>query len=132
MTKYDELISLLKRAVTPDDVVAGVLSQLRCSRLPKDPLRMHGAICKLREEYPDLLGEFFFFQGNLYPYSELLSRVLFRLEASGVLTSINDEYLVTDGVKEELRRRIMPRLEDQEKIASLAQRLEVVIQEMMD
>ncbi|MEM3486357.1 MAG: hypothetical protein QXI12_12140 [Candidatus Methanomethyliaceae archaeon] len=131
MARYDELVKSLRQAVTPDDVVAAMISQLRRSEFPADPLKIHGAIYRLREEFPDLLGEFLFFKGNLYPFSELLERVLFRLKASLTLSTISpsfDKYLITDEVKKELRQRVLSRFpkETQEEIKLLAHRFEML------
>jgi len=92
MTRYQELVRELRKAVAPDDVIGAMICQMKNKDLPTDPKTIHGAIKKLKEHYPDLLKDFVFFKGNNYPFSELLERVLFRLESSLLLSTLNPSY----------------------------------------
>ncbi len=132
MSRYEQLVQELRQTITPDDVVGAMLSQVTLPELPTDSLKIHGAIQRLRNEFPDLLSDFVFFQGNLYPFSDLLERVLFRLESSSILGTVNPAYEIynlTKETKEELARRVFSRFsaDQQARLKELAGRFEAEV-----
>lgn len=92
MSRYEDLISELKQVVAPDDIIGAMICEMNSKELPTDPKDIHGAIMQLKDQYPDLLRDFVFFKGNNYPFSDLLERVLFRLESSLLLSTLNPSY----------------------------------------
>ncbi|MEW5932866.1 MAG: hypothetical protein AB1816_04720 [Bacillota bacterium] len=99
--------------VKPDELVMWMLAHSGQGSIRSDPNIVHRAIRDLKEEFPDLLSEFDFFPGRLFPFSQLLARVLFRAELSGLLGTLNpffDEQPiqpeVAARVREFLNRRI--------------------------
>lgn len=93
MSKLEELKNLVQTTVTPDDVVKAILSQVKIERITKDPERIHGAIYALKQKYNEVFKDFDFDKSGLSPFSDLLDRILFRLETTRVLGTLNPAYL---------------------------------------
>lgn len=134
MERYEELANKLRNAITPDDIIGAMLCELKDKEgLPIDPGKIHGAVQKLKERFPDLLEEFVFFKGDAYPFSNLLERVLFRLESSHILSTLNPYYEKYGRINcdDELRERFRVRFGDQyERIKEMAAEFEKIIKDM--
>lgn len=94
MSEIDILRQFHEKKIYPDDVIMAILSKLRAISIPKDPAIIHDAIFRLRQkdEFYELLSEFQFDNSGLVPFSEMLDRVLFRLETSSILGTLNPKY----------------------------------------
>lgn len=46
----------------------------------------------MKESYPDFFSDFVFSRGDIYPYSKELERILFRLQQSNILGTINPSF----------------------------------------
>lgn len=79
----------IKSYRSSSDIIAYIFSLLDSENLPADDKRMHTAMFKLKQEYPDFLKDFIFSRGDVYPFSKELERVLFGFQQSGVLGTIN-------------------------------------------
>lgn len=106
-TALEELKLFVDRAIVPDDVIMGILSGLSDNSISKDPGVFHQAIYDLKKksDYSELLKEFNFDTSGLTPYSDLLDRVLFRLETANILGTLNPRYAMYELQKEQLKQR---------------------------
>jgi len=115
----------IKSYTSSDDVIASMICFLDDEEIIADPRTIHISIEKLKGDYPDLLDDFIFSRGDIYPFSRLLERVLFRLQNSGVIQMINpnfDKYRIPQKSKESVKRIILIKFseEDQEKLEEMS------------
>ncbi|MCL6589947.1 MAG: hypothetical protein K6U80_08345 [Firmicutes bacterium] len=135
MSRYEELIGALKKVVAPDDVIGAMICEIKNKELPTDPKYIHGAIMQLKTQYPDLLKDFVFFEGNSFPFSDLLERVLFRLESSLILSTLNPSYEKYNTVNcnpqivETFRSKFSE--EDYQRIKEMAKQFEALVNEQL-
>ncbi|WP_353928704.1 hypothetical protein [Desulfofundulus kuznetsovii] len=94
MSKIETLKRMRKEYKAPDDVFEALLSQVEGQYIPKDPAIIHDAIYRLAQEqgFRELLKDFHFDTSGISPFSDLLDRVLFRLEISGILGTIEPKF----------------------------------------
>ncbi len=120
---------------TADDIIEGVLLLTERRDFPGDLSNFHSMFYEIKNKFPSLLEEFVFSTNDLYPYSKLLERVLFRLFGSEVIeincipnpgqTKFFVSRLITDEMKDDLRKEFEQKgiLEDTEKAATLLRSL---------
>ena len=90
-------------------IVAGVLAFMEHETFSGSLKDIHTTFSQLKEENPELFGEFVFSTGQNFPYSKLLERVLSELmhsdviEASGKVNPGQMTYLVPENRKMESR-----------------------------
>ena len=116
--KKKELLKRLIHTKTPDDKVAAMFSFLKKNEIPLDVENIHRAFCKLKEKYPEILEEFVFSRNDIYPFSPLLERTLFRLQNSGLISTVNPDFkrcIISDESKAYIRKSILPIFQDEEK-----------------
>ncbi|WP_206808409.1 hypothetical protein [Paradesulfitobacterium ferrireducens] len=94
MSAIEMLRQYHEKTIYPDDVIMAILCKLKSTSIPKDPAIIHGTIFRLKQkdEFHELLNDFQFDNSGLVPFSELLDRVLFRLETSSILGTLNPKY----------------------------------------
>jgi hypothetical protein len=119
-----EMIEELKNSVAPDDVVAGILASLTVEEIPLDVKRIHTAVYKLKQKYPEMLKPFVFTEKDYYPYSVLLERVLFRLQNADLINTINPDFkvcIISNSSKNHIKKYIVPlfKEEDREKLIQM-------------
>lgn len=117
---------------TADDVIAGMFSFLRTERIPLDVKRIHSAMYRISKEFPGMLEEFIFSRNDVYPFSRLLETVLFRLQNSSLISTINPDFkvcIVPAEAKEFVRKNILPSFNDKEQrdLKKMAQRFELLV-----
>jgi hypothetical protein len=108
----EQLKETLVRTVTADDLIKALLCEVGAETISKDPERIHEAFYMLRQDYPKLLSDFHFDTSGLSAFSDLLDRVLFRLETSSVLGTVNPRFSVYElraSMKDELKRTVLPK-----------------------
>jgi hypothetical protein len=113
-----ELLQGLIRTKTPDDKVAAMFSFLKKNEIPLDTERIHRAFYRLKEKYPDILEEFVFSRNDVYPFSALLERTLFRLQNSGLISTVNPDFkrcIISDESKTYIQEHTLPIFQDEEK-----------------
>ncbi|PKM80491.1 MAG: hypothetical protein CVU89_13135 [Firmicutes bacterium HGW-Firmicutes-14] len=115
MSKLEELKKFIDETVTPDDLIIAILSNIKHDYIPKDPGIIHRAIFELKqkEEFNELLDEFSFDTSGILPFSDLLDTVLFRLETSCILGTLNpryEKYELSKEKKEQLFKRTSEKL----------------------
>ena len=116
--KREELIKQLKTVVTPDDVVASVFSFLTVDEIPLDVKKIHSAFFELKREYPDMFRRFVFSRKDYYPHSALLERVLFRLQNSDLINTINPDFkicIIPKKSKTHIKQNIVPLFEEEDR-----------------
>lgn len=125
------MINLKERKCTADDVIEGVLLLSERQKFPGDLSDFHSMFNEIRTKFPSLLEEFIFSINDVYPYSKLLERVLFRLfgseiiEIESVLNPGQTKFLVSSLVTEEMKNNLRKEfkqksiLEEIEKAAKL-------------
>ena len=97
MKTLEEIKAIIDKSHTRDDRILGFIFQLmqkRAERINKDPKFIHKFFYNLKSNdlYKNFLKDFNFDIFGLFPYSEELDKVLFRLEASGLLRTANPTY----------------------------------------
>jgi hypothetical protein len=110
---------------TSDDKVAAMLSFLEKKEIPLDTERLYRSFYKLKEKYPEFLKEFVFSRNDVYPFSSLLWRILFRLQNAGVISTVNPDFkrcIISDESKAYIRKNILPifELAEQKKLEEMA------------
>jgi len=90
--KRYEISESIKSYRALDDIIAYLFASVGSEILPTDENKIHTAISKLKESYPDFFSEFVFSRGDIYPYSKELERILFRLQQSNILGTINPSF----------------------------------------
>lgn len=100
-----------------DDVIMAILGGISEPVIPSDPSAMHGALHRLQSDpqFQVLLAEFVFDESALTPFSDLLDRVMFRLEAS-ILKVFNPDYAAYDlNTNRELLLAALDKFSDEER-----------------
>lgn len=95
MSIVEELKNELDSKKYPDDKIKFIFAKMNKESIPKDPNKIHQAFYELiqdDERYRELLDEFIFDTSGISPYSELLDRILYRLEISRYLGTDNPDY----------------------------------------
>jgi len=118
MSKQEVLKRRLER-ITPDDVITALFFSINGEKVTKDPEKIHTAIYKLKEEdgFKDFLSDIIFDVSGISPYSELLDRILFRLETSEILGSLNPKYEKYDlEDKEKIKQKVYKKFSKQEEL----------------
>lgn len=94
MNSIQELKERYLSYISSDTVIAAILFKLNNTKLPKDPGVIHEVIYKLKmnKKYKDLLEDFYFDDSGLTPFSKELDEILFRMELSGILKTLNPHY----------------------------------------
>jgi len=108
--RREELIKQLKNVVTPDDIVASIFSFLTVDQIPLDVKKIHSAFYQLKQEWPKMFNQFVFSRKGYYPYSNLLERVLFRLQNSDLINTINPDFkrcIVSKESKSHIKKNIL-------------------------
>lgn len=90
--KREEISRRIKSYRSPDAVIAYLFALLESDVLPTNDKIIHTAIFELKKEYPDFFRDFVFSRGDIYPFSKELERVLFRLQQSRILGTINPTF----------------------------------------
>ena len=106
-------MDLKERKCMADEVIKGVLLLSEKREFPGNLSDFHSMFNEIKSKVPGLLEEFVFSTSDLYPYSKLLERVLFRLFASEIIeircvpnpgqTKFFVSSLVTDKMKDDLK-----------------------------
>ena len=92
MRSINDLKKYIRESKTPDDIVGAIIYISNESLIPKSNSFLHGAFQIMKEHEPSLFSEFWFDESGIAPYSDQLDEVLFRLEASAILSTLNPTY----------------------------------------
>ena len=75
-----------------DDLVMAIFFKSSQEKIPKSHAFLQRAFFSLKQEFPGLFTEFIFDESGVTPFSEELDSVLFRLEASAILSTLNPTF----------------------------------------
>ncbi|MEW6276296.1 MAG: hypothetical protein AB1556_14455 [Bacillota bacterium] len=132
MSKLADLIREIEQTVTPDDVIKVLFSSVKSGRITKDPEKIHKAIYVLKQRYPRLFEQFDFDESGLTPFSDLLDRVLFRMETSTLLGTINPKfshYELSDSIKQDLKNSLEKFSdEDKQHLITISEQFEQLVE----
>jgi hypothetical protein len=122
----------IQRCITPDDIFAAMISFLKVEDFPLDSQKIHTAVYRVKEKFPELLAEFSFSANDVYPYSKLLEKIIFRLMASDLISYIAPDMrvgIITNESKQYIKKHILPLFDqkDQEKLAQMGRLFEEFI-----
>ena len=92
MRSLDDLCMEVQNETTMDDIVEAIIYKSKQTRIPKSHAFLQRAFYRLKKETPELLSDFIFDESGVTPFSDELDSVLFRLEASTVLSTLNPSY----------------------------------------
>lgn len=121
----------INRKLTADKIIRGILLLSQREDFPGELSDFHSMFNEIKNKVPTLLEEFIFSINDLYPYSKLLERVLFRLFNSEIIeikcipnpgvTKFFVSKLVTDRMREDQKKEFkkIGILEKIEKAATL-------------
>lgn len=119
----------IKSYIGPDDVIASLLCFLEKEEITGNPRILHSSINRLKDEYPELLKDFTFTRGDIYPFSRDLEMVFFRLQNSGIMKMMNpdfDVYRTTHKSKNGIKKVILSKFpkEKQDKLKEMSVKFE--------
>ena len=122
----------IKKYRSSDSLIAYLFALQKNEWLPTEDKKIHTALFKLQKEYPDLFGEFIFSRGDLYPFSKELEEILFRLQQSGVLGTINpgfEKYILPNKSKKVILESLSEKLskEEKEKLEQMTNKFESLL-----
>lgn len=93
---------------TSSDVIRAIFAELSdiTSKITRDIIDIQEAFYALSKEHGDLLGDFRFNVSGIHPRSEELERVIYRLECSHALGTLNPSYSYYQIDKNKLNRSL--------------------------
>jgi hypothetical protein len=77
---------------TKDDLIEAIIFRSGKNILPKSQDILQKSFCNLKKKEPELFSTFIFDESGIAPFSDELDSVLFRLEASTILSTLNPTY----------------------------------------
>ena len=101
MKSIAELRSEIQSDITKDDLVEAIIFKSGQTRLPKSQAFLQLIFHQLQKDDPVLFSDFIFDESGITPFSDELDSVLFRLEASNVLHTLNPgykSYIIEDSI----------------------------------
>ena len=102
MKSLAELNAEVQTEQTLDGLVEAIIFKSGQNRLTKSQARLQQVFYMLQKEFPILFSDLIFDESGISPFSDELDAVLFRLEASNVLHTLNPgyrSYLIEDSIK---------------------------------
>lgn len=100
-----------------EDVVAFILASLKEQYITTNESKIHGAIFKLKQKYPNFFKDLIFSGTEDHPFSKDLERILFRFYQSNVISTLNpnfEVYLIDDSKKERIKTHLKSRFSPKE------------------
>ena len=117
-----ELAKEVEESILKDDLVKAIIFKSEQKKIPKYKACLQQAFFSLKKKFPDLFAEFIFDESGITPFSDELESVLFRLEASDALHTLNPtykDYIITNSL-ESFERSYNKFSSDREEIDSCA------------
>lgn len=117
MSRIECLKKQFEETLTPDELIMAIFSKVEEKNIKKDPAMIHQAIFELKkrdENLNKLLEDFIFDKSGITPFSELLDRVLFRLETSCIFGTMNPRYAVYE-IKKDLLNETYEKMKPEKK-----------------
>jgi hypothetical protein len=128
----NNIIKKIQHRITPDDVIAALFSFIDRKEIPLDVQKIHVALYKIKKQHPEMLEQFSFSEKDVYPFSRLLERVLFRLQNSNLISTVNPDFkvcIIPDISKQYVQKHILPLFNegDQKKLEQMGKLFEQLI-----
>jgi hypothetical protein len=122
----------IQQFIAPDDIIAVMFSFFEKDKIPLDVEKIHSTICIIKKKYPRMLKEFLFSENDVYPFSRLLEKVLFRLQNSGLIRPIAPDFktaILDETSKKYIRNNILPlfKREEQKELAEMGKLFEQLL-----
>jgi hypothetical protein len=122
-----ELRDEIRRKITTDNIVEAIIFKVYKTLediIPKSQAFLQTVFCKLKKKCPDLFHNFIFDESGISPFSDELDSVLFRLETSAILHTLNPSYknyTITNSLKllEDSYKKLESRKEEIDKCAKI-------------
>ena len=92
MQSIDELRKKIMEKVTLDNIVEAVIYKAQKEKIPKAEAFLQKVFFRLKTVSPGLFSNFIFDESGITPFSSELDSVLFRLETSTILSTLNPTY----------------------------------------
>ena len=92
MKSIKELSMEVQNEITMDDVVEAIIYKSKQKKIPKSQAFLQQAFYRLQKVEPELFSDFIFDESGINPFSDELDSILFRLEASTILSTLNPSY----------------------------------------
>ena len=92
MKSIDELCTEIQEENTMDDIVKAIIYKSEQKMIPKSQAFLQQAFYDLKNEASEMFSDFIFDESGVTPFSDELDSVVFRLEASSVLSTLNPTY----------------------------------------
>lgn len=92
MMSIKDLQDKIKKQTTSDDLISAVIFRANKVRIPKSQAFLQQAFLTIKNKFPKHFSDFIFDESGLTPFSDKLDSILFRLEASAILSTLNPTY----------------------------------------
>jgi len=92
MRSLTDLAKEVRETPTTDDIVKAIIYKADEKTIPKSHAFLQQTFYQLKRLEPDLLSEFIFDESGVTPFSDELDSILFRLEASTILSTPNPTF----------------------------------------
>jgi len=99
MKSIAELKKELQEKITPDNIVEAIiykanetLKKTEYNTMPKHGAFLQTVFYNMKKEMPDLFSGFIFDESGINPFSDELDSILFCLETSTILPTLNPSY----------------------------------------
>ena len=124
MRNLADLCDEVRTGSTIDDVIEAIIYKSGQTRIPKSQAYLQLAFFLMQREEPELLSDFIFNESGITPFSDELDSILFRLEASSVLHTLNpgyESYVIDDSIEllKESYDKLSSRVQEIDRCASL-------------
>lgn len=115
MDDKEVLKERIRQCVAPDDKIAVLFLQIKGEKFLLDIQKIHSAVKQLKGRFP-LFDEFVFTRNDVYPYSPLLEKVIFRLIQCDLIQYLSDMKtgIISAESKKWIRENVFPLFERKE------------------
>lgn len=92
MRSIEELKKQIVQNATLDNLVEAIIYKSKQKKIPKSQAFIQLAFYNLKKRFPELFDDLIFDESGITPFSSELDSVLFRMEASAILSTLNPTY----------------------------------------
>lgn len=92
MRSIEELKKYVAQNTTLDNLIEAIIYKSKQEKIPKSQAFIQQAFYNLKKIFPQLLNDLIFDESGVTPFSNELDSVLFRMEASAILSTLNPTY----------------------------------------
>lgn len=92
MRSIEELKQYVAQNTTLDNLIEAIIYKSKQEKIPKSQAFIQQAFYNLKKTIPELFEDLIFDDSGVTPFSYELDSVLFRMEASSILSTLNPTY----------------------------------------